>query len=756
MAGCCLAVISARESHTTWQQYLGAADSSHYSSLRQINRANISKLQVAWSYPTGDDVYYSFNPIVVGNVMYVVAKNFSVVALDAATGREIWAHPTRSPEEPLIKGRGTWALRYRGMDYWQSKDGSDRRLLISVHDHLQEVDARTGKSIESFGDHGLVDLREGLGREPGSITQIQSGSPGRIFENLIILGSVTGEEYMSPPGDIRAYDVRTGKMAWIFHTVPHPGESGYDTWPKDAWKYIGGTNDWGGMSVDEKRGIVYVPTGSPTYDFYGADRKGDDLFSDCLLALDARTGKLIWHYQVTHHDLWDYDLASEPQLLTIRHHGMLVDVVAEASKNGFLYVFDRVTGKPVWPIEERSVPKSDMPGEVISPTQPFPTAPPPFARQTFTAADVDPYYLSPAEQDKWKTITQAARNEGLYTPPGLTDVVQMPGNHGGANWGSAAMDPVSARVYVVSVDLPAFLKLESRQVEGVIAAGPLSQQGHTIYRQNCQMCHGAERAGNPPAIPSLVDITEKLGPEGVKRTVKQGAGEMPSFPRMSEGRLAALVAYLANVDSGAVHPALDTDQGLPPPYPNGSDAPADRYWTGYGLQPVVIKPPWSTLTAYDLNRGTIDWQIPIGDAPEVARQGVQGTGVLVIRNGVAVTAGGLVFLATNEEGKLRAYDKDTGKLLWEVELPAASEGIPSIYEAKGKEYLVVCATSPKGPSAQRDAQEGAAPSLMAARPVHGSYIAYALPGKSVTAEVAVSNPVVSAAHSKGLFGIGGI
>jgi quinoprotein glucose dehydrogenase len=720
-AGCCLAPALAQQAHDTWQQYLQGSDSSHYSALKQINRSNVAQLQVAWSYPTDDKVHYSFNPIIIGKVMYVLADNFSVVALDAASGKQIWSHPTRTPGEEKINGRGTWANRYRGMNYWQNKDGSDRRLLISVHDHLQEIDATTGKSMTSFGDNGLVDLRQDLGRDPDSIKQIQSGSPGRIFENLIILGSVTGEEYMSPPGDIRAYDVLSGKMAWIFHTVPHPGEYGYNTWPKDAWKYIGGTNDWGGMSVDEKRGIVYIPLGSPTYDFYGADRKGDNLFSDCLLALDARTGKRIWNYQVTHHDLWDYDLTAEPVLLTVRHQGKPVDVVAEAGKNGFLFVFNRETGKPLWPIDERPVPKTDMPGETASPTQPFPTAPPPFARQTFTSADVNPY-LPPAEQAKWKSEIEHARNEGLYTPPGLTEVVEMPGNHGGANWGSTAIDPATARVYVVSMDLPAFLKLEPARTEGGVPSGTLSQQGHTVYQRNCQMCHGADRAGTPPAVPSLVGVTQAIGPAGVKRMVQQGGGEMPSFPRMSDASMGALLAYLADDKDPAIHPALESDSEAPPPYPPGSGAPAVRYWTGYGLQPTAIKPPWSTLTAYNLNRGTIDWQIPIGDAPEAG--GAKGTGVMVIRTGVAVTAGGLIFIATNQEGKLRAYDKDTGKQLWESDLPAGSEGVPSVYEVNGKEYLVVCATSPKGASPQRAGGNGSPPPQ-----IHGSYIAYALPGK---------------------------
>jgi quinoprotein glucose dehydrogenase len=717
---------AAQKSHTTWHDYLGGPDSSHYSALKQINRSNVSQLQVAWTYPTGDDVDYAFNPIIVDNVMYVLAKNFSVVALDAASGREIWEHPIR-PGEPLIKGRGGWPVRHRGINYWQSKDGTDRRLLITNHDQLEEIDARTGKSIDSFGDGGHVDLRVGLGRDPESIKQIESGSPGRVFENLIILGSVTGEEYMSPPGDIRAYDVRTGKLVWTRHTVPHPGEYGYDTWPKDAWKYIGGTNDWGGMTVDETRGIVYLPIGSPTYDFYGADRKGNDLFSDSLLALDARTGKRLWHFQFVHHDLWDYDAVAAPQLLTVQHNGKMVDVVAQASKQGFLYVFDRVTGRPLWPIEERPVPKSDMPGEFASPTQPFPSEPPPFARQKFTVSDVDPYLLSPEEQAQWKDKIKNARNEGIFTPPGLTDTIEMPGNHGGANWGSTATDPTNGSLYVVSMDLPAVLKLQPKPPEGKVPAGTAAQQGAVIYQQNCQLCHGAERKGAPPAIPSLVNITESIGADGVRRMVTQGGGEMPAFPRLSDAGLNALVSYLSNQEGGPIQAAMNTEATPAPAYPAGAEAPSVRYWTGYGLEPTAIKPPWSTMTAYDLNKGTIKWQIPIGDAPEAAARGVQNTGVLVIRDGAVVTGGGLIFIATNREGKLRAYDEETGKKLWVSDLPAGSEGIPAVYESNGREYLAVCVSSPKGPSHVANVTEENAAAPPIAQQTKGSYVVYALP-----------------------------
>ena len=717
---------TAEKLNATWREYLGGPESSHYSALKQINRSNVGQLKVAWTYATGDDVDYSFNPIIVDNMMYVLAKNFSVVALDAASGREIWDHPIR-PGEPLIKGRGGWPVRHRGINYWQSKDGTDRRLLITNHDQLEEIDARTGKSIDSFGDGGHVDLRAGLGRDPNSIKQIESGSPGRVFENLIILGSVTGEEYMSPPGDIRAYDVRTGKMVWIFHTIPHPGEYGYDTWPKDAWKYIGGTNDWGGMTVDEARGIVYLPIGSPTYDFYGADRKGNDLFSDCLLALDARTGKRLWHFQFVHHDLWDYDAVAAPQLLTVRHNGKMVDVVAQASKQGFLYVFDRVTGRPLWPIEERPVPKSNVPGEFASPTQPFPTEPPPFARQKFTVDDIDPYLLSPEEQAKWRNTVQNARNEGIFTPPGLTDTVEMPGNHGGANWGSAATDPTNGTLYVVSMDLPAILKLQPTPPEGNVPAGTAAEQGSVVYQQNCQLCHGAERKGAPPAIPSLVNITDRIGADGVRRMVTQGGGEMPAFPRLSDASLNALVSYLSNQEGGPIQAAMKIEAASAPAYPAGAEAPSVRYWTGYGLEPTAIKPPWSTMTAYDLNKGTIKWQIPIGDAPEAAARGVQGTGVMVIRDGAVVTGGGLIFIATNREGKLRAYDEETGKKLWVSDLPAGSEGIPAVYESQGREYLAVCVSSPKGPSHVANVTEGNAAAPLVAQQTKGSYVVYALP-----------------------------
>ena len=438
------------QDHTTWSDYGGASDSAQYSALKLINRENVNRLEVAWVYATGDNRRYFFNPLVADGVIYVLAKNNSIVALDVSNGKEIW---TYTPDP------GTTLITNRGINYWQSKDRADRRLLFSSNHFLRAIDAKTGKPIATFGAAGRVDLKEGLDRDPKTVSLVQSTTPGRVFEDLLILGSATNQGYGSAPGDIRAFDVRTGNLVWTFHTIPRPGEFGYDTWPKDAWKTVGGANVWGEFSVDEKRGIVYAPTASPKYNFYGADRKGANLFGDCLLALDARTGKRLWHFQMVHHDIWDYDDATAPKLLTVRHAGKTVDIVAQVSKQGFVWVFNRLTGEPLWPIEERPVPRSDMPREQTWPTQPFPLKPPPFARQKFTVDDLSPF-LDPQERAHYRDELLTAHNQGLFTPPSTHNTVQMPGNNGGANWGGAAVDPTKGMLYVVSKDLPAMLKLE--------------------------------------------------------------------------------------------------------------------------------------------------------------------------------------------------------------------------------------------------------------------------------------------------------
>ena len=744
-------LLVAQSGGTWWMDNLGGPSSSHFSALDQINKSNVSRLQVAWFYPYGSS---GFNPIMAEDMMFVSGRNSSLIALDPATGKEIWIHEN-------IQG-----LSVRGVNYWQSKDGKDRRLLFTTGVFLQEIDAKTGKSIPTFGIDGYVDLRQGLARGE---TGFRVPNPGKVFENLIILGDATGEGWMSPPGDIRAYDVVTGKRVWQFHTVPEPGEYGYDTWPKDAYKYVGGANTWGEMSIDAARGIVYLPTGSGTYDFYGADRIGSDLFANCLLALDARTGKRLWHFQSLHHDLWDFDDVSAPQLVTVNHDGRKVDAVAMAGKTGFLYVLNRVTGEPLWPIEERPVPQTDIPGEVSWPTQPFPTAPPPFGRQSFTVDDINPWLLSPDQLADWRARVPKMRNEGLYTPPTTRETVSMPGNQGGSNWGTTAADPDKGMVFVLGIDAVAILKLDDTKTKvGGFQGGGGGGGGAAIFAEHCQACHGVNMQNPVPGIPSLVGVTDRLSEDVIVATVTGGKGQMRPIPGLNNIQMTALLGYLANpagrggaggfrgrgngagpsfppgpvvasggvktppqpppfggAPSGPLYPGNGGNGGNAP-YPQDADVPAERFVSEWGVEANATKPPYSTLVAYDLNTGTIKWKTPVGDDPAtVAAGGPTNTGSPMMRNGIMPTKAGLVFIAGND-GKMRAYDEDTGQVLWMGPLPGASRGVPVMYEYKGRQYLVVVA-EPQGGGGRGGRRGGGAPAAPVDPNLPRGFIAFALP-----------------------------
>lgn len=747
---------SRTDPHKTWRDYGGGPDQSKYVVVDEINKSNVNKLKVAWFYPAGDDNVYQFNPIIIDTIMYVLAKENSLVALNATTGKEIWIHADLHGIAP------------RGINYWESKDGKERRLIFQMNNYLQAIDARTGKSILTFGKNGLVDLREGLGRDPKTITRAQSGTPGKIFENLILLGSATGENFVSSPGHLRAYDVVTGKLAWTFHTIPQPGEYGYDTWPKDAYKYIGGANVWGEISVDADRGIAYYPLGSPTYDYYGGDRIGSNLYGNCILALDARTGKRLWHYQVVHHDLWDYDLSAAPQLVTVNHNGNKIDAVAVAGKNGFMYVFDRVTGKPLWPIEERPVPASDVPGEKAWPTQPFPTVVPPFGRQNMTSKDISSYLMTPAERDSLIKRIDTTRT-GLYTPVSIHhETLAIPGAVGGASWGSTAANPEKGIVYVRSIDWPSLYgKVEKRDpasAKDIANANMEAAGGLDIYVRNCQGCHGVERTGG--IGPQLQDVRSRFDFRKFQQVIVSGKGEMPAFPQLNGKSLQNLYSYLVTasamvrenrltnnkpadnkpakitgpvVASGGaprgqelrevVGPAGGGAARLGPrdygiPYPEGVNAPITRYFIppGWGLgYPYIIGPPWSSIIAYDLNKGTIKFNIPVGQDEKAASEGGKNTGMLrAQRHGMIVTSSGILF-CTSRDGKIYAFDADNGKELWAGKLPTGTQGLPSMYEVNGRHYLVVSATTPVswGREERRGKPEGPVP--------QGGYVVFALP-----------------------------
>ena len=733
-----------------WPGFGNGPDNSRYFASRQIDKSNVNRLQVAWTYPFGDT---GGNPIVVRGVIYGRGRNGSIVALDARTGKELWVRENMN------------GMTQRGMMYWESPDARDRRLIFSMNDLLQELDAQTGKGITTFGTNGVVDLRVGIdGRDPASIGNISSRTPGEVFENLLVVGGFTGEDYMSPPGDLRAYDVRTGKVVWTFHTVPRPGEFGYETWPKDAWKYVGGTNTWGEITIDTQRGIAYFPTGSPTYDYYGADRVGANLFSDSLLALDVRTGKRLWHFQTVHHDLWDFDNTAAPQLTTIRQNGRTRDVVAMAGKIGFLYVFDRVTGEPIWPIEERPVPKSEMPGEQSWPTQPFPTKPEPFAKHSFSVDDVNPY-LPAAEYEAMRQRVLGATNKGLFTPIGFTSTLHIPGANGGALFGGTAAEPRTGAVYVITQDNPGILRL-LRPGEPVPRTGPAPAPGQEIYEQNCRVCHGPNREGTDNGVPlvfaasdasnNVAAGTPRIDAATVRQVLQSGKNRMPAFAHLTGADVDLLVQYLTTapggragggrgagpVASGAppeliagsgsvgTRPPARGGLGGLPPYPEGVPRFERYIIDSYGTIGNAAKPPFTTIVKYDLNEPAIKWRIGFGDDPTLVARGVTGTGVTQMRNSIIVTESGLIFGA-GRDNFIRAWDSDTGRQLWSSRFGGNFVGSPAMYEMGGREYLLVPAASTTGTG-----RGGGAANSLPTPPPGGSagdapmgWVAYALPAR---------------------------
>ena len=671
----------------TWKSYGGGVDSSQYSSLKEINKTNVAQLQVAWTFQPGAAA--TTNPLVVDGTMYVPGGG-GITALDAATGKQLW-----------VSMGGTTS---RGMNYWESKDRSDRRLVFINGGFIKEINARTGEPIATFGENGRVDPSAGADRGIG----LPSGNPGRIYKDTIIVTSPAGGSgYDATPGDVQAFDLLTGKRKWTFHSVPMAGETGADSWPGEALAGGGGVHNWSEFTVDEDKGLVLIPFGTARFDFYGGNRKGNNLFANSLVALDAETGKRRWHYQMVHHDLWDYDLPTAPKLLTVRNNGRNVDVVAQPTKHGFLFVLNRDTGVPLWPVEERPVPQSDVPGEYTAPTQPFPTLPRPFARQSFTEKDINPL-LTPEQKETLRQRLASSRNEGLFTPPSVQGSIELPGHNGGANWGSSAVNPEKGTMYIVSKELPTYLRVVRRgegggrggaggggRGRGNRGAAPEAQGAPGAPAGAATAAPGAPAAGGPPA--------PAVAPQA------RGAAGRGAAP-------AANAVPVAGRGQRAFRPEGFVDYDVPYEFMNNGTTPE-----GVGGLPV-IGPPWSQITAYDLNTGQIIWQKPHGDVLALGDKG-KGTGSIAPRGGVVATGGGLVFAGTASDRKFRAYDQDDGKVLWEFSLPGAQEGVPAVYQVDGHEYIVV----PVGGSSVFQPRAAQANPLPQAGPAQ--YMVFALPKK---------------------------
>ncbi|MCR9062570.1 MAG: pyrroloquinoline quinone-dependent dehydrogenase [Cytophagales bacterium] len=665
------------DQYKKWTNYGGTKDAARYSSLDQITTENVNQLQVAWEYHTGDaseNSQIQCQPIVVDSILYATSPKLDLIALHVATGKEIWRF---NPFE-VLGGENSWAGTNRGVTYFQ--EGTIRRILFTAGNFLMSVDALTGKPDLSFGDKGKVDLQRGLSENENDEFLLVSNTPGIIYQDKIIMGMRVSEGLDAAPGYVRAYNIKTGKQEWVFHTIPKKGEFGYDTWDEQYIDKIGGANNWSGVSLDEERGIVYVPTGSATYDFWGGFRKGDNLFANSLIALNANTGERIWHYQIVHHDVWDRDIPSTPNLVTINKDGKKIDAVAQITKHGYVFVFDRVTGEPVFPIEEKVIVKTEMDGDENSVTQPVPSLPEPIMRQFIGEKDL--LSLTPELAAETKEMIKGVEYGDMWLAPSeKRPFILFPGFDGGGEWGGAAVDPESGIMYVNSSEMPWLIEMIPNEAAG-LKKGEIS--GKSIYANNCANCHGADRKGNTSAFPTLLGLNQKYSEEEVHKILRNGRGGMPAFRHLPQVERDALVNFLLEKTvKGEKKELSGGKEKLISPYlMNGYR----RFLTKEGYP--GINPPWGTLNALDLNTGKILWKTVLGEFPELTAKGIPQTGREGY-GGPVVTKGGVVFIGATEDEMFRAFDKKTGKVLWETKLPAGGHATPAVYEWKGKQYVVI-------------------------------------------------------------------
>jgi len=661
---------AAQPSGKDWRYFSGDPGNLHYSRLAQINKSNVARLKVAWTFDSHDAFKggeLQCNPLVIGGTVYATTPALKVVALDAATGKTRWTF------DPFDGVQVTSKMRNRGLLFWD--DGAGGRIYVGARTWMYAISARTGLPVKTFGTNGRIDLRQGFtGRDPETHS-LTNTTPGVIYKDMMIVGHLTSEDLPAAPGDIRAFDLRTGHQRWIFHTIPRDGEPGAETWPDAARRTAGGANNWPGMALDVARGLVFVPTGSAAFDFYGANRPGDNLYANTLLCLDANTGKRVWHFQAVKHDVWDRDFPTAPVLVRVRRGGKLVDGVAQATKSGVVFVFERTTGKPLFPIEYRPVPPSPVDGEMLATTQPYPVKPAPFARQQVTEEILT--RRTPAAHAAALETFRKVRTGGQFTPPTLEGSFVFPGFDGGAEWGGQAFDPATGLFYVNSNEMAWILRLVPRSAR----KGRMSTRD--IYLQNCSGCHRPDRKGTPPEFPALVDLGGRKSAPQVAAVIREGAGRMPGFAQLGAEAVEGLTQYLmsdkeATVEVATRRTTVNSLKYTTDGYNKFLDA------DGY----PAIAPPWGTLNAINLHTGEYAWKIPFGEYPELKDKttGSENYG------GPLITAGGLLFIgASNFDRKFRAYDKANGQLLWETTLPFSGNATPATYEVNGKQYVLIAA-----------------------------------------------------------------
>lgn len=656
------------KTYTEWRDYLGGPDRNHFSELDQISPENVTQLEIAWTYACLDSGQIQTSPIIIDSILYGVTPSVKAFAINAGTGKEIWTFGDTTRH---------WNHVSRGVTYWEN--GSDRRIYVGIGHHLYALDALTGQPVTSFADQGRLDLRTGF-PENALHKYAVATTPPAIFEDILLLSVRLSEDTDAAPGDIRAFDARSGELLWTFHTIPHPGEEGYETFPPNAYRNTenGAANNWAGMAIDPQRGMVFIPTGSTSYDFYGGNRKGTNLYANSLIALDIRTGKKRWHFQTIHHDLWDRDLPAPPNLIRVKHQGKSIDAVAQVTKHGYVFVFNRETGEPLFPIEEVPVPTDGLPGEQVWPTQPIPVKPEPFARQghLLTENDINPY--APDRVELVETFKRIDRRN--FAPPSLEGSLIFPGFDGGAEWGGAAADPHNGILYVNSNEMPWILTMVPTPQEQVLSHLSPGERTYSLY---CSTCHQADLSGNiESGYPALSDLSRRLTRSYVDQVITGGKGMMPGFTQLTQVEKKSLLDFLFGEEKTEVT-GNPKNRRIHTPYKSTG---YHKFLDKNGLP--AVSPPWGTLNAIDLNTGEYLWKIPLGELDSLKQQGIPTTG-LENYGGPLVTANGLLFIAATKDGKFRAFNRHTGKLLWETTLPASGFATPATYSWNGKQYIVI-------------------------------------------------------------------
>lgn len=666
------ALIFSCNQNLDWAFYGGSNERTQYVKSDLINKENISRLDKVWEYKTNDHSANSeiqTNSLIIDKKFFGVSPKLKLFSLNAETGIENWIFDPFSESNKFFDSDINIHV-CRGITYYKNLLNNSF-IFYGVGSKLFKINTVSGKPDKEFGNNGFIDLHTGLGENSSSL-YVSMTSPGVIYNNLIIVGSRVSEGNPAAKGNIRAFNANTGDLVWVFKTIPEPEEEGYDSYEDpDAYLRLGGANAWSGLTIDSKNGILFAPTGSVSYDFYGGDRKGDNLFANSILAINAESGERLWHYQTVHHDVWDRDLPAPPVIFNYKLNDSIIPALAQVTKSGYTFLLNRITGKPIYDIVERTVPSNTyLTGEKLSKTQPTPTFPKPFSRQYLSSSDINPF-VSEKEKDSLTNVYLSIIKDDIFSPPSEKGTLIFPGFDGGAEWGGPALDPIKNVMYVNSNEMPWILTMRKISEND---SKPVS-----LYNKQCLMCHGVDFKGSGEN-PSIIGMNKKYNYDELRSVIYNGKGFMPGYSFLDDSSLQVLTNYILELKDGdKTNLSLMGDEVF------YTSTGYNKFLTSNGYP--AIKPPWGSLNAINLNTGDIDWSIPLGQT-EIGKLNNVTTGTENY-GGPLLTESGIIFIAATSDKKIRAFDSENGRLIWERDLPYAGFATPSYYVIDGIPYLSI-------------------------------------------------------------------